>query len=198
MYQHLRSSKSLIFIAIMGALGNVISFVSIAVSPMVSSVPLGPISFSLALDLSHITTFIAALFGGPVTGGLTGMIGGLIAAYQFGFSQGNFVTGFGLPLGKALTGVTAGLVMKALGLPGGRRALLVPSTISSYLPEGAYTALLFALVFPAVFGLPSWMANLIALQIVVKALVEMVVMGVILGVLLRNQGFTAYIKGFFA
>ena len=36
----------------------------------IQRIPLGPVSVSLALDLSHLATFIAALLGGPVIGGL--------------------------------------------------------------------------------------------------------------------------------
>jgi len=194
----LRSSKAVTFVAVMSALGNVLSFLSITVSPIVPSIPLGLISISLALDLSHVTTFIAALFGGPAVGGLTGLVGGLVAAYEFGFSQGNFVTGFGLPVGKALTGVTAGIIMGRFDLASGRRLLMVPATIASYLPEGLFTALLFLFVLPPLFGLPTSLVRLITAQILVKALVEMAVMGLILAALLGNRGFTDYVRGFFA
>ena len=197
MSRGVRSSKGVILIAVMSALGNVLSFISIKVSPIIPSIPLGPISVSLALDLSHVTTFIAALFGGPALGGLTGAIGGLVAAYDFGFSKGNLITGFGLPVGKALTGVTAGLVMRAFGLLDGRRLLTVPSTVISYVPEALFTAFLFIVVFPPVFGLPLWLANLIAAQIIAKAFFEMVVMGLIIAALLGNRGFAEYVKGFF-
>lgn len=197
MSRGVRSSKGVVLIAVMSALGNVLSFISIKVSPIIPSIPLGPISVSLALDLSHVTTFIAALFGGPALGGLTGAIGGLVAAYEFGFSKGNLITGFGLPVGKALTGVTAGLVMRAFGLLDGRRLLTVPSTVISYVPEALFTAFLFIVVFPPVFGLPLWLANLIAAQIIAKAFFEMVVMGLIIAALLGNRGFTEYVKGFF-
>jgi len=192
-----RSTKGVVFVAVMSALGNVLSFLSITVSPIIPSIPLGPISVSLALDLSHVTTFIAALFGGPAVGGFTGMIGGLVAAYEFGFSKGNLITGFGLPVGKALTGVAAGLIMRTLGLLDRRRLLVVPTTVASYLPEAVYTAFLFIVVFPLVFSLPPLMVNIIAAQILVKAFFEMIVMGFILATMLKNRGFTEYVKGFF-
>ena len=96
------SSRKLVFIAVMGAVGNVLSGLSIFSAPLIPSIPLGAISVSLALDLSHLSTFVSALIGGPVVGAATGLIGGAVAAYQFGFSQGNLITGFGLPIGKAL------------------------------------------------------------------------------------------------
>lgn len=192
------SSKGVVFIAVMSALGNVLSFLSITISPIVPSIPFGPISVSLALDLSHLTTFIAALFGGPAVGGLTGMIGGLVAAYEFGFSKGNLITGFGLPLGKAMTGVTAGLLMGRFSPMNRRGVMMVPVTVASYVPEGVFTALLFILVFPSVLGLPVWLVNMITTQILVKAFFEMVVMGLILAAFLRNHSFTEFARGFFA
>ena len=106
------NSKTLTFIAVMAALGNALSFISIRLAPLVPSIPLGPVSVSLALDLSHVSTFTAALFGGPIIGGMTGLIGGLVAAFEFGFSKGNFIAGFGVPIGKAMTGVAAGLLLQ--------------------------------------------------------------------------------------
>jgi riboflavin transporter FmnP len=192
-----RSSKSIVFIAMMSALGNVLSAISIFVTPIIPSIPFGGMSISLALDLSHVTTFIAALFGGPVIGCLTGMIGGLIAAYQFGFSQGNLITTFGLPIGKALTGVTAGLIMRSYNILDRRILSIVLTTVSSYIPEGVFTAILFIYLFPLFFPLPLLSAAIIAVQIIVKAFFEMIVIGLIISGMIRNQGFTAYVKGFF-
>jgi hypothetical protein len=184
------------FVAVMAALGNVFSFISIHLAPLIPSIPLGPVTVSLALDLSHLTTFIAALFGGPVLGGATGLIGGLVAAFEFGFSKGNLVTGFGLPLGKALTGITAGLVMTRMRV-GNNRLMTVMATVVSYIPEGIFTALLFMAVFPLFMGLPSVIAVTITSQIIVKAFVEMILMGFIFAGLLGNHGFNSYLKGYF-
>jgi hypothetical protein len=192
-------SKTLVFIAVMSALGNVLSALSITISPIIPSIPLGPISVSLALDLSHVTTFIAALFGGPIIGGLTGMIGGMVAAYRFGFSNGNLVTGFGLPIGKALTGVAAGYIMRRVRVFERQKAALVLSTILSYIPEGVFTIFVFIMVFPVFFPTtPLSFLIPFTIQIIVKAFFEMIVMGLILAAMIENQGFTGYVKGFFA
>jgi hypothetical protein len=191
-----RSTKGIMFVSVLGALGNALSGISIMVSPIIPSVPLGPINFSLAIDLSHLTTFIAALFGGSAVGGLTGLIGGFVAAYEFGFSKGNLITGFGLPIGKALTGITAGLIMRKFISSNRRRLLVIPATIASYLPEAAYTAFLFIALFPTLFGLPLWLVNLITVQILLKAFSEMLIMGLILVALLGNRGFVGYVNKF--
>jgi riboflavin transporter FmnP len=188
------NTKKITFIAMMAAMGNVLSLISIRMAPLVPSIPLGPVTFSLALDLSHIATFIAALFGGPVVGGLTGLIGGIIAAFEFGFSRGNFLTGFGLPIGKALTGIAAGVLMKRLEERGG--VMYVIGTILSYIPEALLTVVIFMYLIPLFLPyLSSWITLSFTIQILVKAFVEMIIMGVILMRVMRNRGFKVYVQG---
>lgn len=185
--------KNLSFIAVMAALGNVLSFISIRLAPIVPSIPLGPISVSLALDLSHLSTFIAAFFGGPLLGGLTGLIGGFVAAFEFGFSQGNIITGICLPVGKAMTGVAAGLIVNLFQLDK-KRLMTVLTTVIAYIPEGILTTILFVFVFPIVFGMSVLFAKVLATQIIAKALLEMVVMGLVLMGVQGNQGLTGYVR----
>ena len=92
-----RDSRAVVLVAVLGALGNILSGLSIYSAPLIPAIPLGAISISLALDLSHLSTFIGALVGGPLAGTLTGFISGALAAYQFGFAQGNIITGIALP-----------------------------------------------------------------------------------------------------
>jgi uncharacterized membrane protein len=180
----------------MAALGNVLSFISIQLAPIAPSVPLGPVSVSLAFDLSHIATFVAALFGGPAVGALTGLVGGLVAAFQFGFSQGNFVTGIALPLGKAATGLVAGILVGRIDFSK-RRLLFVPATVIAYVPEGVFTAYIFASLYPVLFGMPQFIADALTVQILVKATIEMVLMGLIVAGLYGNGSFVAYARSFF-
>ncbi|MBS7614407.1 ECF transporter S component [Candidatus Bathyarchaeota archaeon] len=163
------------------------------------TVSFGPYSVSIALDLSHITTFVSALYGGPAIGGLTGIIGGFVAANEFGFSKGNLITGFTLPLGKALTGVVAGIVMTAMRLKdkNHHQVHFVSSTLISYIPEAIYTVFIFLAVFPMIFGTPVFVLYPIVVGILIKALVEMVAEGVLLLTLANNQGFTTMVKSFF-
>ena len=188
-------SRSLTFIAIMAALGNVLSFITTQLAPIAPNIPLGPVSVSLALDISHLTTFIAALLGGPVVGGITGAVGGVVAAFEFGFSKGNFVTGFGLPLGKALTGIAAGIVFQRYDLDSWLRAALL--TMVSYIPEGMLTLVLFRYLLPPVTGMPIGVATLIGYQIVVKAFIEMILLGLLLKQITGNAGFKAYVESYF-
>lgn len=184
------SSRQLTFIALMSALGNVLSFISIQLSNM-PTIPIGPVQVSLALDLSHVATFIAALVGGPFVGGLTGLIGGMVAAFQFGFSQGNLITGIGLPVGKALTGLSAGFLFRKIDVDvAAWRSVIV--TVVSYVPEAILTLILFIYLMPLYLSLPVSIAQTIAVQIVVKAFIEMIVMGILVGLINRNPGFRAY------
>lgn len=189
------SSKGLSFIALMAALGNVLSLISIQLSPIIPSIPLGPINFSLALDLSHLATFIAALLGGPLVGGLTGLVGGFVAAFQFGLSQGNIITGIGLPLGKAMTGIAAGVLIKRVSV-NEWKALAV--TTISYIPEAIFTAIILVYLYPILYGLPSAIAALIATQILVKAFVEMLILGIIMMGIAKSRSFQTYINQLFS
>lgn len=188
-------SKQITFIAIMGALGNVLSFLTTQLVPLAPNIPLGPVSVSLALDISHLATFIAALFGGPVIGGITGAVGGMVAAFEFGFSKGNLVTGIGLPLGKALTGYTAGLLFKRYEIDNVVRSAIL--TIIAYIPEGILTLVLFRFLLPFVSGIPVNVSTLIGIQIVAKAVIEMAVLGFLLIGLITSSGFTDYVESYF-
>jgi len=190
-------SKTLAFAATMAALGNALSFLSIQLTPLVPSIPLGPVTVSLALDLSHLSTFIAALFGGPFVGGLTGLLSGLVAAFEFGFSKGNLVTGIGLPLGKAMTGVAAGYVFRRLYVEGSSLRM-VASTVIAYVPEALLTLVLFRYVLPVVAGLPAGIATAVAVQIVVKAFFEMVLLGLVMVGLTANAVFGDLARRYFA
>ena len=125
------------------------------------------------------------------------MVGGLVAAYKFGFSQGNLLTGFALPIGKALTGITAGLVVSVFRHLSKRELVMVPATVISYLPEALYTVFIFLVVLPMVYGSQVLLIVFTA-QIIAKAFVEMVIMGLILAALLGNRGFAEYVEGFFS
>jgi thiamine transporter ThiT len=188
-------SKSLSFIAIMAALGNVLSFITIQLAPIAPNIPLGPVSVSLALDISHLVTFIAAIFGGPIIGGVTGAVGGVVAAFEFGFSKGNFVTGFGLPIGKALTGITAGYLLQRYNVDSWNRAALF--SLISYIPEAILTLVLFRYLLPPLTGLPVGVAALISYQIIVKACIEMVILGLLINQVINHKGIMEYAENYF-
>ena len=190
------TSKTVSFIAVMAALGNVLSYVSIQLTPLVPSISLGPVSFSLALDLSHLTTFISSIFGGAYIGGLVGLIGGLVAAFEFGFSKGNILSGIAIPLGKAMTGVAAGFIFKKYHLEL-KNYLLVVGTLLSYIPEGIFTYVFFSVIYPIIYPVYFDIVNIVAIPIIVKASFEMVFLGLILIGFFGNKNFVKYSKDYF-
>jgi hypothetical protein len=192
------TSKYIVFIAVMGALGNVFSALSIHSAPLIPTIPIGGISIKLNLDLSHLSTLIGALLGGPIVGAGAGLIGGAVAAYEFGFSQGNYVTAFALPIGKAMTGFTAGFLISILGFLAKRKSIFfIPTTLIAYIPEAIFTAFVFIIVFPSVLGLPLFLVYPITAQVLVKAFIEMTIIGVIIASLLSNKGFKEFASGIF-
>jgi hypothetical protein len=161
------------FISIMSALGNILSFLTIKLVPVLPSIPLGSINISIALDLSHLTTLIAAYLGGPIPGGLTGILGGIVAAYEFGFSNGNYITGILLPVGKGIAGIAAGLLYNWFEVDENVARNILVTTIS-YIPEAAIVYLIFMVLMPAFMGLPMIVAVPLTIQINLKAFAEMI------------------------
>lgn len=188
-------AKTVAFIAVMGALGNVLSWASMLAARFTPVIPLGPYNVSVALDLSHVATFIAALCGGPVTGALTGLVGGAAAAVEFGFSKGNLITGFTLPAGKALTGLSSGVLLRWMGLPRQARskAIIALLAVIAYLPEAAFTGFIFLAVFPMVFGTQVAILVPIVATILIKAFIELAAVGTLVSGLYGNKAFNLFL-----
>jgi uncharacterized membrane protein len=185
-------AKRTAFIGMLSALGIVLSAISLNIAPVLSTVGQG----GAALDLSHIATFIAAIFGGPIVGATVGLLGGLYSGYYFGFVFGQgLVAVVGVPLGKAMTGFMAGLLYKKLKIGNGSRHsfLAVPATLLSYVPESIYTVLYFLYVVTLVNG--QGMAYLIPL-VIPKAWIEIIVMSILMGALAGNSGFREFVNRF--
>ncbi len=120
-----------------------------------------------------------------------------MAAFEFGFSKANIITGIGLPIGKAMTGVTAGFILGRMNLFQGQKLSKVFATAISYIPEGLFTAFVFIKILPVFFPMDPLFLIPFTVQIIVKAFFEMIVMGLILVAIAKNQGFTGYIRGIF-
>ena len=180
-------AKQISFIAIMSSLGIVISIITLNLGPI--SLAVGGQAGS-ALDLSHIATFVAAIFGGPVVGATVGFLGGIYAGAYFGYVRGTLglLSLIGLPIGKAMTGLLAGFLYKRLKVlsGSGHSVLVVASTLLSYVPESVYTVVYFLYMVALVNG--SGMSFMIPL-VIPKAWVEIVAMGLMMGVLIGNSGF---------
>jgi riboflavin transporter FmnP len=181
------NSKAISFVAMMGALGNILFLISNY---------LGPIALGVAFDFSLVGVFIAGMYGGPVVGFVTGLIGGILPGVYFGPLAGNWIGLIGLPVGKALTGLTSGLLCKGLKIDQRQRGsmLTVPITLVSYVPEFLFTVFYFLVLFSYFVG-PFGMGILVA--VAPKAWVEVIVMSFLMAALVGNQGFSNFVSNFF-
>lgn len=183
-------ARQIAFVAILSALGTVLSAISLGVVPIVPNV---------ALDLSHVATFVAAIFGGPIMGGAVGFLGGIYAGYYFGFGSSNglgVLSLIGVPLGKAMTGLLAGFLYRKLkvGTGTGRSIFAIPATLLAYVPESIYTAFYFLYVVTWINLAPM---SFMILLVIPKGWLEITVMSVLIAALAGNKGFIETVNGFF-
>src|SRR2546430_17552313 len=94
----------------MGAVGNVLGVVAI----FLGRIPTPGVT-QVTLDFSCLAVVIVAIFAGWRLGALTGLIAGIGPMVMFGYDYGStgIITGF-LPIGKALTGLSAELISLAI------------------------------------------------------------------------------------
>lgn len=174
----------------MSALGNVLAAISIYLAPIYPGV---------ALDLSHVTTFIAAIYGGPFTGSLVGLFSGIFSGVYFGpLGNLSWLGLIGLPLGKSLTGFTAGSLYKLFNIK--RRShpsiLTMPTVLFSYVPECLFTIFFFLNVVPYFLGLGGGLTLL--WLIIPKAWGEITLMSFLMAALTGNEGFSTFATTFLA
>ncbi len=187
--------KTVALIGLMGALGNVLFAIS---APLLSWT--GGI-VGISLDLSHIGTMLAAIFGGPIAGLLTGFIVGILPGVWFGFVVGGagVLALLCLPIGKALTGLTVGLLCSAFKIARRvkwRSVLTLVSVLIGYIPEMLFTILYFMYLLPLFVG--STIAFAIMLAVIAKAWVEMAIISLLMGSLVGNEGFIGVVERYFA
>jgi riboflavin transporter FmnP len=180
-------SKTISFIAMMSALGAGLFLLSYY---------LAPINPGVALDFSLVGVFIAALYGGPIVGFVTGLFAGILPGIYFGpLGSGSWLGLIGLPFGKALTGLTTGSLYKGLRLNERhfRSILTVPLVLVSYLPEFLFTVIYFVSLLPLFVG--GGGASIL-IFVVPKAWLEIVVMSFLMAALVGNQGFSSFLNNF--
>jgi LytS/YehU family sensor histidine kinase len=187
-------TKQVSFIAIMSSLGTVLSGISLYVAPILSATGAG----GAALDLSHVATFIAAAYGGPVIGAIVGFLSGIYAGYYFGYVLGSLglLSLVGVPIGKALTGFVAGFLFKKLKVHTSSRPSIntVPLVLVSYVPESLYTVCYFLYLVPLIYKFSmSFMIPIV----IPKGWIEILVMSLLMGSLAGNAGFREFISRFF-
>ena len=185
------SSRAIAFAVMMGALGNILSVVSIGLTKV----------GQIGLDLSHVATFIAAIYGGPFWGFLIGMIGGFVPGIYFGPMGWLAWLGLiALPIGKSLTGFTAGVLYKLFNID--RREhpslLTIPIVLVGFVPECLFTAFFFLVPVPYFLGWSLEFSVGLLIGILVKAWIEIAFMSAFMGALKGNGGFSTFMANFLA
>jgi len=181
--------KRLTLSIMMGALGNVLFLLSYVV---------GQIAPGVSFDFSLIAVLIAGLYGGPVAGLTAGAIAGLLPGLMYGpLGTGGVLGLIGLPVGKALTGLTIALLGKVVNIHHRNHAsiITVPTTIASYIPEGVFTYIYFSYLLP--LFMEQQIGTAIIATIMIKAIIEVVIMSFIMAALIGNKGFNDFIKAHF-
>ena len=166
------AGRQVAFVASMGALGNVLALLTVSIPTPMSQV---------APDLSHVATLIAALYSGPLLGGITGALVSIVPFYRFGVAGwfGPLVGFLIIPL-KSLTGITAGFLGKRL-----RPGL---ATLLGYVPECVSTYVYFILVVP--FFLPEvsqYITQAFVALVLAKAWVELGIIAIIMEAIKRRD-----------
>jgi LytS/YehU family sensor histidine kinase len=179
----------------MSALGTFLSVISINIALILQA---ASGQGGAALDLSHIATFVAAIFIGPYSGAVVGLLSGIYAGYYFGYVMGSLglLSLVGVPLGKAITGFTAGWLYRKLGVTSNSRPSTSTVLVSllSYIPECLYTISYFLYVVMYVYG----NAMEFMLPIVIpKAWIEILFISLLMGALVGNTGFKEFVLKFF-
>jgi len=186
-------TKQTAFVAMMSALGLLLSAISLNAAPLLGTVG----QSGAALDLSHIATFVAAIFGGPFVGATVGFLSGIYAGYYFGYVLGSLgvLSLIGVPFGKALTGLTAGFLYKRLKVTNSSRSstITIPITLVSYIPECIYTIFYFLYIVTIVGEPMSFMISMV----IPKAWIEITIMSILMGALAGNIGFKEFVTKFF-
>jgi hypothetical protein len=169
-------SKAIAYIAIMSALGSVLAFISMLL------VPLGP---NVAVDLSHIGTYLVAIPGGPILGAIAGALVGIIPAFRFANAL--------LIPGKIMTGFTVGLIAFLFKrLPKYKESkvlqvMAIPiSGILGYITEYLFTVWDLS----AMLGYP----DVVILTIIIKAWIEIIVISFLMMAILSIPVISSNIK----
>jgi len=180
----------------MAALGNVLGVVPIGLA----QIPTGAGVGQVALDFSNLAIVVVSIFVGWRLGALTGLIAGVGPAIMFGFVTGStgFIT-FLLPVGKALTGLTVGLIAQTIRPENRLRSYNVfLAVLLGYIPEAILTWYYFVSLVPLfVTGyFAQVLAPTYAIPVLVKGTGEMILISVLTVALVGNEGFRMFFRRF--
>ena len=165
-------TKVIVFAALMAALANILSLdffvIPIAIGPFASKIHIG-----------QLAVLVSGVFAGPLSGLLTGTIGGVYMSYSVSIP---FVIG-----GLALLGVSAGLFSKKLKLRPFFSSILAWCVQAPYVLLTDYAWFVYSRLMPPGVALP------VVTTILVNLTVETVVASVLAEVLvhyLKRAGIT--------
>jgi riboflavin transporter FmnP len=176
------NTKAIAFVLMMGALGNVLFAISYYA---------GQLAPGVALDFSLLPALIAGFYGGPLIGFVAGILVGILPGIMFGpMGMGSWLGLIGLPFGKSLTGLTAGILAMSLNLGRNKHSslLTIPATLLAYVPECIYTYAYFEWLLSFFVGVKGG-AAIFLYYILPKALAEVIVMSFLMAALMGNKGF---------
>lgn len=182
------NTKKITFTLMMGTLGNVFFAISFYT---------GTLAPGVALDFSLLPALIAGFYGGPLIGFVSGILVGILPGVMFGpMGMGSWLGLIGLPIGKSLTGLTAGILARGINLRRNRHSslLTIPATLLAYVPECIYTYAYFEWLMPFFIG--SGGAAIFLYYILPKALAEVIVMSFLMAALIGNKGFSEFLTNF--
>ena len=187
---------SLALVASMAALGNVLGVVPIGLA----QIPTGAGVGQVALDFSNLAVVVVGIFLGWRMGSLTGLLAGIGPAIMFGFVTGStgLIT-FLLPVGKALTGFTVGLIAQSIRPEKRLRSYNVfIAVLVGFIPEAILTWYYFVNLVPLfVTGyFAQVIAPTLAIPILVKGSGEMILISVLTVALVGNEGFRMFFRRF--
>lgn len=168
----MNKGQKFVLSVMLGALGNVLGFSSLELLTLIHP--------QIALDLSHIGTFLSAGMLGPIYGGLTGIIVSVSPYIRFGL-QGAYGPLFGLLIfpGKALTGIFSSILM--------RKIRPFTAIVIGYVPESIFTYLTMAIWAPVFIpGISQYVTETVILMVLLKAWAEILVLAAVTEPLLRN------------
>jgi len=181
------NSRCWAFAAMMGALGNALAALTV-IPTMVQQV---------ALDFSLLPAIIAGIYGGWALGGLTGFIAGILPSIWFGPLGSLGPLGITACIGKAIMGITVGLLSRAFKRWLDKRTwLYVPLVAVAFLPEAVWIYIVFAVMVPLFLpAAPAFLPGLWA-PILLKGSFEVAVMGFFTAALAGHNGFKSQILSF--
>ncbi len=173
----------------MGAVGNLLGVIAI----LLGRVP-APGVTQVALDFSSLAVVIVGIFAGWRLGALTGLVAGIGPMIMFGYVYGStgIITIF-LPIGKALTGLSVGLISQSLG---SLRKIRVPFVLAAvlvgFVPEAVLTWYYFVNLVPF-FVAGAYSGPTAATLVLVKAWAEMIIIAFLTVALIGNAGYRSFL-----